>query len=612
MKYLSRTRCASPLPHIVVAFFLVAFSMYAMASDDSPKNYYAGVVNGDTIRLDEYSHEVGRLTEYMAQRGKVDPADVMEQAWGDIVRERLILHEARRRGLMVTAAQADSILLYATPDYVKRGIVDERGRFDAPLLRAMVVQPDSLLNANTRGLSAQRKKEEREQFEASMMQLRKRVAMREVEVRLRASVDADVPFDTTGLRERFKNMATSAVADVLLTPCGQASTQPSLAELRAYYSAHALEFTTPSPMRRLAFIAWPMKAAPIDSTLFLGNVRSFVSLLNNTRNPRQRDSIWRSVSSTTSSGLSRLWPDSANHAQFYAAVKGRKVGTAVGPLVHSSGVHVLLIDSVKNVKNRGAVVSVRVIVSEIEPSKQTIDSILAQVDEAAELYERGISLNTLSERYARPLESTKWFTDADKLFGSYRLADVAFTTPRNSACDPIDTPERGMVLAVVADTLPAGPLPFDAATERVAEAVMRDAACANVLPTAKSVRGLATRLDDGTMLLVEQPKGAQLARGLQVFSDGMIGETIFDPTATREILAKPYPDLYGPFLGEAGWYTVNVLQITKPTADEYELWLTARRADIEKEQKDERWSAFMKNLRSSASIEDNRWVFFRY
>lgn len=588
---------------------------FAQSAGNPPQQrYHVGVVNGDTIWLDEYSREIGRLTEYSSQSGRVDPSDIMEQAWTDLLRRRLILQDASHRGVSLTIAQVDSILLNATPDFIKRGIVDTKGRFDRDLLRAMLQSPDSLVRANTVGLPQQQRDEERQQLLASIAQLRERIGLMEIEKRLRTNVEASFSFDTTGLYAKYAEAASSALVDVLLTPCAKDLPQPSLSEIRAYYNTNGARFTTPVPMRRLAVLSWPMTAAPVDSTLFLGNVRAFVSMLNTAPDKRKRDSVWMSVASTTSSGATRLSADSASHAMFYAAVSRTKVGKAVGPIMHPTGVHVLLVDTI-HAKRKGASkpdISVRVIISEIEPSKQTVDSLLAQVDEAAELYERGMELGAIAGRFGRTIETSPWFTEDDRVYGSFRLADVAFATQLGMACDPIDTPERGTVLAIVADSVPAGPLPFEAAVPRIADAINRERGCNQVQDAAKRTHALASRLDDGTLFLVEKPKEAQLARGLTAHADGMIGEVLFDLLAAREILAKPYADLYGPFLGEAGWYTVNINTIVRPNEAEYPMWLQMRREDLELEQRNAMWDKHLAGLRSRATITDERWLYFRY
>ncbi|MBK7032790.1 MAG: SurA N-terminal domain-containing protein [Ignavibacteria bacterium] len=605
---------------VLILFFLGALfgstasaQVLAPSQPSQQQRLFAGTINADTVWLDEYSREVGRLTEMATQRGEVDPSDIMEQAWNDVIRRRILLQEAARRGLQLELREVDSILLEATPDFIRRGIVDEKGRFDKGLLTAMLYAPDSLIRINTPGMSTDQRANERAQLNASIAQLRERVGLMEMEKRLRAIVAKDHRFDTTGLRQRYRDVATSATVDVILIPCVKDLPSPNLADLKAYHKAHPTAFTSPLPMRRLAFISWPMAAAPIDSSLFLGNVNDFVGLLNKATSKRQRDSIWASVATTTSSGATRLSPDSASHRMFYASVKGKKPGTAVGPIKHSTGIHVLLVDTVhaKSAKIAGEI-SIRVIISEIEPSRQTIDSILRQVDEAAEMYERGMELSAIAGRFGRVPESSPWFTEEEKIYGSHRLVDVAFKTPVSVACDPIDTPERGAVLAIVVDSVPAGPMPFEAAVPRIAEALNRERGCEERRQLANTVKGLTSRLDDGLMFIGETPKEAQIARGLNVHSDGMIGEVLYDPTAAKEILAKPTPDLFGPFLAESGWYIVNISGVIKANDDEYPMWLEMRKETIEAEQIEAHWQSFVKGLRTNAIIEDNRWVYFRY
>lgn len=114
------------------------------------------------------------------------------------------------------------------------------------------------------------------------------------------------------------------------------------------------------------------------------------------------------------------------------------------------------------------------------------------------------------------------------------------------------------------------------------------------------------------MFIAETIPEAQIARGLEVHSDGMIGEVLLDSTAAREILAKPKPDIYGPFLGESGWYVVNITGVIKANSEEYPMWLEMRRADLEAEQREAQWLSFVKKLQATAAIEDSRWVYFRY
>lgn len=596
---------------VIIALLCGASQLVAQPASNG--RAYAGVINGDTIWLDEYSKEVGRRTEYVQQRGKVDPSEIMQQAWEELTKRRLLLRESVRLGVRVSNADVDSIFMKATPDFIKRGVIDDKGKFDLELLKAILYRPDSLIRANTAGLTEKERSDELLQLKASVAQWREIIGLSETESRVRRAVTDTVRLDTASLRPRFREAATSATADVIYMPCNTDIPAPSIAEMEAYHKANPQEFTTTKPMRRLAYLAWPMKAAPIDSALVLSNVSRFVSLVNDARSVRKRDSLWQSIASTTSSGGVRLSPDSVAHSWFYGLVKGKKTGTAVGPIKHASGVHVLLVDSLIAVKGRKLPdIRARVIVSEIEPSRQTVDSILKIVDDAAGLYDQGMELGAIAGRFGRSIELSPWFTDDEKIFGSYRLGDIAFKTQVAAACDPIDTPDKGVVLGVVVDSIDAGPMPFDAAASSVAIILARQRGCEAQKNVMKSVMGLTTRLDDGVMFIAENPKGAQIKRGISVQGGGFIGEELFDPAASKEILAKPLPDLYGPFLGDLGWYIVNINGIVKANDAEFPMWLELRTEDLLQERKQNVWDEYLKTIRRSASIEDNRWYYFRY
>lgn len=596
---------------LLVCFFST-LSLAAQTQTATPRPF-AGVINGDTIWLDEYSREIGRRTEYAQLKGDVNPPEIMQAAWEDIIEKRLLLRASSGEGVTVRLTDVDSILLQATPDYIRRGVVDAKGRFDRELLAAMVLRPDSIVRANTSGMPAADQEQEIKQLKATIAQWREFIGFAETESRLRAKITRSVMLDTAGLRDRYRLTASTVSGDVILIPCAEDVPRPNVSELEAFHKANAAAYTTKQPMRRLAVLSWPMTAAPIDSTLVLGNVSRFIGLLNGARNSKIRDSLWNGVASTTSNGSIRLSADSAEHASFYSRVRGKKAGTAVGPIMHPSGVHILLVDSViKQKSSKAPLISVRFVVSPIDPSKQTVDSILAIVNDAVSLYESGVELGAVAGRFGRNITLSPWFTEDQKVYGSYRLAQVAFKTQVAAACDPIDTPERGVVMAVVVDSVPAGPLPFEAAVPAMSDAIVRQRGCDARRDLAKTVRGLASRLDDGLLFIAERPKEAQVARGLTITGDGYFGDAMFDQTAAREILATPAPGLYGPFLGDNGWYTVNITGINAANPDEFPMWLELRKADIEEEQRQAAWNRYLAQLRSAASIEDQRWLYFRY
>lgn len=573
-----------------------------------------GIVNGDTVWLDLFSRDVGRRLELQSMGTQQSQADVVEAAWNDVVRRRLLMQEAKRRGIGVTEKQIDSVLLTATPEYVRRGVVDSKGQFDLATLRGMLYQPDSLVRAR---LGADATKADLDVQTASLresvQELRDRLSDVVLEERLRAVLNSTFVADSAALRAEFERAAVRATVEVAIMPCTPRVAEPEEQELRRYYDLHTFDFKTDTPLRRIAFLSWSMAASKSDSATILTNITRFVSDINARKNKKQRDSLWMTVAALTLSGEVTLHPDSAATRELYAGVRlGAALGSAMGPITNSEGVHVFLVDSVIALGKGRSAYKVRGIATTIEPTQKTVDSVLRDVQRAIDLYENGTELGAVAQQYGKRIDISPFFSRDQALFGSYRLADVAFNSQKTAASEPVDTPEKGVVLGVVVDSVDVGVIPFEAAFDHVRKVVRRDRACMDTKVDARKLFGMVTRLPEGPMFLAETPKGVKILRNVSVVSDGMIGDELFDPIAAREILAHSEPGLFGPFLGDAGWYIANTLQHVAPDPKEMTMFLDLRGSDLLQMQRDSAYDKWFLTIRRNATVVDNRWIYFRY
>jgi hypothetical protein len=573
----------------------------------------AGIVNGDTIALDVYAREVGRRSELNALGGTASPSDVMQETWEAMVRRELLRQEAQRLGVEVSTRQIDSVLLKATPDFVRRGIVDEKGRFDSRLLQAMLYRPDSLARARLPKASAEQVRKSAESISASMDELRMRVADVMRQERLRAATTDLATLDTAALRREYGESLHRATADLIYLPCQPAPLTPTDAEIEAWYWADSTRYTTSTEMRQLGLFIWPLTASPADSSLILANVRAFVAMVNGEHDAVQRDSIWTSVAETVQSVAVVLSPDSAEQADFYTLVKstrGGKPGTCIGPVFHPLGIHVILVDSV--LRGTKPSYAVRVLLSPVEPSKPTADSILAEVRTAAQMFRDGRSVADISQTFQKPLTASPWVAPGGKLYDSYRLVQAAFEFPVGSIPDPIDTPESGVMLGVIVDSIAPGPMPVEAARERIVQDMVRDHACRHLERRAKTMFGMTTRLSDGRMFVGEQLPGTTIWRDQTLDGSGFVGPEVYDPLASLAIRRSQPGSLIGPFRGETGWWVANVQSSYMAETESFESWLRTDGALYVQRQREAAWEAWQKDLRKRAQVTDLRWVYFRY
>ena len=222
------------------------------------------------------------------------------------------------------------------------------------------------------------------------------------------------------------------------------------------------------------------------------------------------------------------------------------------------------------------------------------------------------NLGQVSMMFNKDVEISDFFNETEKVFDSYRLASAAFDAQLAQMLDPVDAPGAGFVLCVVSDSVPPGTLPFEAVQEDVKRAWKIDMACAQMRPRARTIYDLVTILEDGTMFIGVPIDDAQIMRDVEVQKLGLIGESIIDPLAANAICDASSYGLMGPFRGDAGWYVVNVKNLMNATREDFDLYSKLHGDELMIDQREAHWKNFIEELRSSATIVDNRSTYFRY
>jgi hypothetical protein len=191
------------------------------------------------------------------------------------------------------------------------------------------------------------------------------------------------------------------------------------------------------------------------------------------------------------------------------------------------------------------------------------------------------------------------------------LVDKAFSVPLNGFLGLVDTPERDIVLAVVSDTMPPGVLPFEAARPRIVQDVMKFNACKSREKDARKQRALVTLLEGGRMFISVRADDATFLRDAAIDASGLIGESILDPLAAR-IITNSSAGLVGPFLGDAGWYTISIIDVTYLEGAQLEAFRSANVEMLADQQREDHWLRWLESLKQSVRIDDRRWQYFQY
>jgi len=652
-----------------------------------------GVVNADTLWLDVFARDVGRRIEYANSHGKAHEPDVIEQAWRDAIDRRLIMREAEKRGITLSDVETDSILLSDPPEYIRRGVQNAKGEFDPTLLEWMMRDPEGLVRAKNPSLNASETQQAAERVRESMTDLRLRFRDGLLRKRLQDHWARTFVVDSTALMSEYMNQASTCSADVVMMPCASSTPPPTHQELERWWFGNKSMYVAKLPMRRLAYLSFPLTPTKADTALMLRTASSAL----------KSDSMFAALARISEQSERVLFSAKDPDGAFYAAAKSAKRGQVVGPIVVEGGVGVVKIDSViagKNIARRvrrivlpndarlkptsdrilaavaakasfdslqrahsaegadgngiillrgmldaaserivfgtkvGAlspavntgdastmflvieesprIVFVHALTSAFQPSKSTVDAVLRNVDEVLAAYEGGEELGAVAQRFGKKIELTPYFDDSAPVLGSYRLRDAAFTTQVAAACDPVETATAGVVAAIVADSLPAGEMPFEACSDAVLKDWASNERCRIRSMYAQGMAAFVVRTESGELLITESLSDMKVARGTTVSYSGAIANIGTDASLARMVYAKNQVGLLGPLQGDRGWYMVNVREITLGAAKDYPMFVMLRGNDAFKEQRDAAFTSFLRSLRDTSTIVDERWHYFRY
>ncbi|MBU3742012.1 MAG: hypothetical protein FGM24_06960 [Candidatus Kapabacteria bacterium] len=591
-------------------FLIVMLTLTSVMSAQRRPTYHVGSVNNDTIKLETFSQDVGRRLELASMAGSTTEAQVIERAWNDYVRQSLIRQEAAARKIVVTATDVDNMLLSDPPAFVRQGFADEKGKFLPDVLRATLSNPDSLLRAQNPKASAGEIRMQTAELRQTMNELRAQVQSIMLEQRLRNAVIDSLPVDSNALRRTHAEVSSSCTADVVYLPCAASTTQASDLELRAWYTREQHRYIAQRPMRKLALLTFSLRPSAMDTADFM-KIASDMTAMWKKASPQIRKGIVDGFTKQSGVRTATIAKDDAQLAAIFEAATTHREGDMFGPIFIGASSYYVILDKAAT-KQRPSI-DVRMLRMPTQMSPQRKDSVMRAVDEAMRMYEGGAELGEVAARHKAALTVTRWLTAADSIRGSYKIVDLAFATQIGAACDPVETPEQSIVVAVVADSVDAGQIPFEKVIDDVRAEVLRDRACIDRARAAASMKALCTRLDDGLMVIAEQMQGMTVQRDVTIERAGTIAGEVMDTTLAAAVYKEQRPGLIGPVMGSRGWYVVNIQSIVRESPQGFATWLASSTGkDMVEIYREAAWQKYLYDLEQRATITDNRWMYFNY
>jgi hypothetical protein len=572
--------------------------------------YMVGAVNNDTIKLETFSQDVGRRLELASMAGNTTEAQVIERAWNDAVLQALVRQTAASRKIVVTATDVDNLLLTDPPTFVRQGFADEKGKFLPNVLKATLTNPDSLLRARNPKASVSEIKMQATELRQTMNELRAQVQGVMLVQRLRNAVLDSLALDTTALRRTYAEVSSSCTADVVYLPCASSTTEPSDLELRSWYTRETDRYTAKRPMRKLALLTFSLKPTAKDSLDFL-EINKRMTEMWKKASPQIRKGIVDGFSKQAGVREAVIAESDTELGAIYAAAATHREGDMFGPIFIGGQSYYVILDQAAT-KQRPTI-SVRMLRMPTQMAPQRKDSIMRAVQAAVSMYDGGAELGEVAKQHNAVLTVTRWLTDADSIRGSYKIVDMAFNAQVGEACDPVETSDQHIVIAVVADSVDAGAIPFDKVRDEVRTDALRDRACLDRAKAAASMKALCTRLDDGLLMIAEQLPGMDVQRDVSIERAGTIGSATMDAALAKAVYNTSVAGILGPVMGDRGWYVVNIQSMTKEDPNGFNTWLMSESGrDMTEIYREAAWQNYLYTVEQRSTIVDDRWMYFNY
>ncbi len=241
---------------ITAIVFLVGFGVLQLGgvfgNDPTQQQGRSGIIaeiNGEPVRYEEFVQTVNQMTRQLQQTRELQPGEdsyIREQAWQTLVRNKLLVQEARRRKLQATPDEIKMALRVAPPEFlVQSEGFKTNGQFDYRKYLAELDNPNS---------------------QVPWGQVEALVAENLPIQKLQEQVVAAAKVSEGDVRDRFLLQNDHIkFRGILFAPDSFAvdTTRIGGADVEAYYKAHPEDFTGPEELKT-AVVLIPRKPDASD------------------------------------------------------------------------------------------------------------------------------------------------------------------------------------------------------------------------------------------------------------------------------------------------------------------------------------------------------------
>lgn len=581
---------------LVTALAFVALMVFQWGMDVSGRSSGAltggelGQVNGDPITYQEWNAVYRNLYEQQQEQSggtaDVDNDAIEDQAWDQLVMDRLIDQELARRGIEVTDNEIRQAARFSPPpEFYQYEVFQTDGQFDLDKYHQfLATSPDPQML------------QQLESYYRRMLPRNK----------LFQQIAASVVVTDGELWRQYRERTETASMDyILLDPQATVSDDEvsvSDGEIATYYNTNRDDFQRPA-RAEVRVVAVDKAPTPADTAAALERAREVRAEIMDGADfadvaLRESDDA---ATAEQGGSLGTIRPGQTAPA-FDQAVWSAPIGQVTEPVKSQYGYHLIRVD-----RRTDEEADVAHILIEIRRTLESEDSMLATVDSLEDTVQR-VSLTAAAEDLGLRVRNAELTPVLPSLAGVGAVSEgvdwVFEQKPMPDAVSPVFENQRYYYVMELVERDEARPLTLEEATSNIRTLIRtqkkRDRTRAVGHQIVDVIQG-GSSLED-----------AAAATGLPVRSAGPFSRLEFVPgvgsgnAAIGAAFGLPVGETSGLLETPDAFYVIRVTDRTVADREAWQAQLSQQRQQVTSSMRNQRLNQFLEALRSEAEIVDNR------
>jgi parvulin-like peptidyl-prolyl isomerase len=591
---------------ITAIVFLVGFGVLelggVLGQDPAQQQGRSGIIaeiNGEPVRYEEYVQTVNQMTRQLQQTRELQPGEdayIREQAWQTLVRNKLLIQEARRRKLQATPDEIKMALRVAPPEFlIQSEGFKTNGQFDYRKYLAELDNPNS---------------------QVPWGQVEALVAENLPIQKLQEQVVAAAKVSEGDVRDRFLLQNENIkFRGVIFHPDSFPvdTTRIGGADVEAYYKAHPEEFTGPEEVK-ISVILIPRKPDPSDFSAEKERLRGVLDMAR--AQPDSFASLARtySVLQTASNGGdpgTEPYLDEMRPA-FRQGLRNVGPGQISDVLQEEKSLHLFKVEKrYVDPKTKRERIKYREIAVRVEPGANAVRAMRELVGKAEKDAKKS-GLDPVATKMGLRSFTSEWFSygqSGNEVLQRFpEVENWMFRSKPGDVSAGVPT-ENGHFIFQIADKRSKGTRPLNRMQAEAKAKLIRSLQMQRAKEAAQQARAMLAAGAKETEVAARLR--GKVVNGEGVTRNGFIpGVGQREPRVVGALFAMAPNTWTPPLVGEGGVFVALVEGHNLPTEEEYKKQEQQVRESLLGERRQVLFVEWMQDLRRHAKIKDFRGQYF--